>query len=228
MNAGLVSLRNGMGALALLVLAVAVPVQAATVQLVTNGDFEQNLSGWNLAATANGTTRTSNTPGNADIDGDGTRNAALRLQVGKVSFTASATGGVTLSQVLTVTKRSNLTFGADIMALSTSNNGNLDFGQFGMSFGATLVDAFSFGQRAGNSTNRSVLSGFLTNVLPGTYTLSISILRGYTTTNTTPFQYVDDISVQASAVPLPAPALMLIAGLGGMALVRRRRASAPV
>jgi hypothetical protein len=35
---------------------------------------------------------------------------------------------------------------------------------------------------------------------------------------------LDDIAV--SAVPLPAPALMLIAGLGGLAAFRRKRAAA--
>jgi hypothetical protein len=37
---------------------------------------------------------------------------------------------------------------------------------------------------------------------------------------------VDDMVVGASVVPLPAPALMLIAGLAGLAAVRRKRAAA--
>ena len=215
------ALRRLAAASLLAAVSVAAPLHAATVELVTNGTFNTGMSSWTVTNTPNGTTRINTVTSTYDVDGDGLDLNALNLQVGRSGGTG--TGGVTLTQTIVVPMHMSLTFTADIMARGGNTSGNLDFGQFSMWFNGTLIDNHAFGAGVRNEVKRSTLSGIILDVLPGTYALTVNVQRGYNVSNQTPLQILDDFSVQATIVPLPASSLLLLGGLAGLGWVRHRR-----
>jgi len=102
---------------------------------------------------------------------------------------------------------------ADAAALS------FDFGKMISSIGMISLDLYSGAGLGGtldaSATGKNIVSFFDTAIGPGVYTLAVS--------GTQPGAYLGAVDVTAAPVPEPSEWVLLLAGLGGIALVWKRR-----
>ena len=196
-------------------LALGLSAPSAVAATLTNGDFENGLTGWTVENTQGGRTVVERTS-LFDVDGDNDATQAAEFNVGR---TTARRGGATISQDFTVGVAGMFEFAVDVAAIDI--NGNADGGTFRLIVDGQVLDTFATGRVGSNVVEADTLFGTL-DLGPGTYTFTVEITRRYTTVDNPvlPRQYVDSASI--TAVPLPASAALLLAALGGLGVMRRR------
>lgn len=215
--------------------AFAVPAHA--VQVLTNGNFENGITGWtSFVTSANGniTDPPSQATGPAvaqiattrsfDVTGSGASNA-LFLNAGNVTPGGGQQGGG-VSQSFTTAADGVATFSANIAAWTRSNS--LSVGLVSVLLDGVTLAFHDFGDLNGSPSGASLLStlGFTTNLAAGTHTLSLQATRPFSPASGVTAQYFDNASldVAVAATPLPAALPMFISGVGIVgALLRKRR-----
>ncbi len=217
-------------------IAVAAPAMSATV---TNGGFETgDLSGWTVRNTRNGTSVVSDVAA-FDTTGAGASNAA-RFQVGVASVTNPLSyGGIFLIQNFAVATAGDYAMSFDVAIANMSSVMNSSGGRFQLLVDRVLVDSFSVNDVAPLAERRDTLAGDL-SLGAGNHEIMLRITRKYeagstlvSTSGGTPMQFVDNASlrmiapaVSVAAVPLPASLPLLVAGVGVIGAMRKRRAKA--
>jgi hypothetical protein len=218
------------------VFAVSAAGAAHAAPVLTNGNFENGLTGWTAYTTANGTiAELPSTPGapapqsasvvSFNTKGSGASNA-LFLNAGKINgpYNSNPGEGGGVSQIFT-TVGGAATFSADIAAFYTRTSGGLGIGLVSVLLDGVVLDSHDFGDVAGGPiTLRSTL-GFTTNLSAGQHTLSLQATRLFAPGRGVTSQYFDSVSLDVVAVPEPATWAMLLFGFGmtGASLRYRRR-----
>ena len=223
------------------VLFSAIIVPAHAVEVLTNGNFENGITGWtSFVTSANGniTDPPSQATGPAvpqiattrsfNVTGGGASNA-LFLNAGNVTPGGGQQGGG-VSQTFTTVADGIATFSANIAAWTRSNSSSI--GLLSVLLDGVVLDSHDFGNLNGSPSGATLSSllGFTTNLLAGTHTLSLQATRPFSPASGVTAQYFDNASLDVSvaATPLPAALPMFISGLGvvGVVLRRRRKAAA--
>lgn len=196
------------------------PAQAVSLN---NGNFETgDLTGWTVFTTTNG----SNGTGRPDVTsfdttGSGSSNSA-RFQVGQVSFASGVPAGGGITQAVTLSS-GILNLSVDVAAFGTGNNAS--GGIFSLLLNGAVLDTFNTGSYTANTFRRDILTAS-TNVTAGIYSIGIQMTRPFTTTATTPSQYVDNFVISGSstvATAVPEPFTVIGSILGGTAAFRMRK-----
>ena len=204
--------------------------------ILTNGNFENGLTGWTSYTTANGTiAELPSAPGapapqsasvvSFNTKGTGASNA-LFLNAGKINgpYNASPGEGGGIFQSFT-TVGGAATFSADIAAFYTRTSGGLGIGLLSVLLDGVVLDSHDFGDVAGGPiTLRSTLA-FTTNLSAGSHILSLQATRLFAPGRGVTSQYFDNVSFDVAAVPEPATWALMIVGFGmtGASLRRHRR-----
>ena len=175
---------------ALTVLGVlAIPAAAATPNLLTNGDFQSStLSGWTTFVTTNGTIGVPAVV-SYDTTGSGASNAA-QFDVGDVVFVAGVYEGGGIYQSVN-TPAGVFDVSADIA--SESPGLNQSCGKFELVVDGGVVASHDFGACTG--VVRSTLSATAVPLSAGSHEIRIRISRPFTNLNTTPSEYVDNVTL---------------------------------
>jgi len=205
----------------LLPLASIMLVQTAHANLVTNGGFDTgDFAGWTLFTTPNGSL--GKTPGlpnvlSFDVTGGGASNAA-QFQVGQAAFILGAEEGGGIQQDI-ITPAGIAVLHADIAAFVPAIpdfiGGNSEGGVFSLLLDDVSVDSFTTGFVIGGVPLDSALD-FTGPISAGIHTLEILVTRPFATgtgENETPFQYVDNVSLDVEATPaIPEPSALALLG----------------
>ncbi len=213
----------GRVAMAAAALAVAMSMSAGASTL-NNGDFETgSLSGWTISGVQGGTQFAGVAAFNTT--GTGASNAA-RFNVGHPSSAAigAEPGGIALSQSFVVAIAGLHSVSVDVAALGGPRSLNASGGIFRLLVGGMLVDMIDFGDIYPNAVERASLGGIV-DLAKGSSEFTVEILRPYTYSSGTPYQFVDNavvIGPDVAPVPLPASLPLLLVGLGSMVALRRR------
>jgi hypothetical protein len=196
-------------------------ITAHAANLVMNGDFETgSLSGWTVFTTANG----SNGPGRPSVDTFDTGlgpSFSVHFNVGQVVFTPGDAEGGGLTQTVSVVTSGMYTVGGTFGEL-VNVGGNSDAGVFSILIDSTVVATHTFGNINAGDTLIGSLNGSI-SLTTGPHTFELLITRTHVGgTNNTPEEFVDNLSL-VQATPEPSTVLLVAAGLGGLALVRRKQ-----
>lgn len=203
--------------------AIAASASAASAATLVNGDFETgDLTGWTLSTTSNGANELARVA-SFDVDQDGAASDAANFLVGKLVGSRDD-GGVSFRQEFTVDEAGLYEFGVDVAANGATGQ-NDDGGTFVLRIDGVAVDSFAAGFIASGATESATLSGAMTLGL-GPHTFELLITRSFRAFGANAQQFVDDAFVASavSAVPIPAPALLLLSGLVGLGFLSRKRA----
>ena len=193
----------------------------ANSNLITNGGFDSGLSGWTTFTTPNGNLG-SGLPIVATFDttGSGASPAAM-FQVGENSYTGAYEGGG-ISQTFNVAAGGTYNFSVNVASLGgiyTNGSG----GSFSILVDSSSLASWNSSSIPAGQTLRSSLVGSET-LTAGNHTLSLLVERPYKEDGTTPYQYLDNVSV--AAVPEPETYAMMLAGLGLMGFMVHRKKTA--
>jgi PEP-CTERM motif len=191
----------------------------ASADVVTNGDFNAGLSGWTLLSQSiNG-----NGTATVDIDGAGPLGSSTAF------FTQTEGGFGTqptiLSQIVSLTGGTTYDFEGDFAGIGAQ--GNASFGQVTVTVAGQQIAFVDFGTDFGSNGGAFYqhLSGTYTPGSDGAVALDLKFFRPYTSSDTTPTNYADNISLtggDAQPTSTPEPATLTLLGTGILGLVRRR------
>jgi hypothetical protein len=210
-------------ALCMVVLGVAGTAQS---QLV-NGNFETgDFTGWVLFNTPNGSLGDAQVV-QFDTAGTGTPSFSAQFEVGLTGGYAPQQGGGILQYV--TLGSGQLTINLGIAALNVGVV-NADGGTFELLLDGTVVDSYAFGEIgiAGPfgslpQTNYSTLS-YSGTVEAGTHEIAIEMDRDWLNrAGDTPYQYLDNVVLEGSAIPEPSAIVLATIGLAAVAVRTRRR-----
>ncbi|MEO0634440.1 MAG: hypothetical protein AAFY52_10005 [Pseudomonadota bacterium] len=198
---------------------LAAGAQAATIQ---NGDFETgDLTGWTISEAFGGSTLVQDVAP-FDTTGAGASNA-LRLQVGGPGRTGGIARGIYLSQTIAITTGGLHRFRADFAFDWSAAGSNAYAGEVQLFADGVRLDRFGQSFISGGSVFRGTLEGDL-DLNVGNIELSLLFARRADVSPNVGFHRVDNISVVGPApVPLPGGLPLLLAGIGTIYVVRRRR-----
>lgn len=196
---------------------------------LTNGDFEDGLTGWTVTPSANGLTEIADTELFETVFG--VPSAAAVFQVGEiVNVGDTVFEGITLSQTLTAGSSGVFGFSVDVAAFDNTSTGNNGGGLFSLLVDGVELDSVDFGVIGAFDTERATLSGTAGVSAGASVVIELFIGRFFTTGSglgNTPLQYVDNFSTTldalAAEVPVPAAAPLLAGALAAFGLIRRRR-----
>ncbi|MEO5493397.1 MAG: PEPxxWA-CTERM sorting domain-containing protein [Sphingomonas sp.] len=209
--------------------------------VLTNGNFENGLTGWTSFTTANGTiAELPSVPGapalqsasvvSFNVKGTGASNA-LFLNAGKINgpYNSNPGEGGGIFQSFT-TVGGTATFSADIAAFYTRLSGGLGIGLVSVLLDGVLLDSHDFGDVPGGTVTLRSTLGFTTNVSAGNHILSLQATRLFAPARGVASQYFDNVSLDVVAVPEPATWAITLLGFGlmGASLRNRRRSMAAV
>ena len=196
----------------------------AAAALLPNGDFSAGFDGWTVGLTENGATDLTDIVEFPTVEGE--FSAAAAFQVGRAG--SSGSGGVLLSRAISIAAAGEFEFSADIASLS-QNTTNGSGGVFRLLVNGIQLARHSFGIISGFGTvERARLAGTIALDVGDVALVAVEIVRPFIFSEVSPQQFVDNVSTTAvlaeageAAVPLPAAAPLLLAGLGGVAVLRR-------
>jgi hypothetical protein len=202
-----------------------------------NGGFETgDLTGWTTFTTANGTLGAAGDVVPFDTDGDGAADESARFRVGELRYTHPVFEGGGIYQ--------GVTLGAGALVISAEIAswtpwGNLDGGFFELLFDGSVVDSHDFGPIVLGSVERASLFASF-DVTAGTHEVRLRMSRPWLEGETTPLQFVDNVSLRGAALdsvslaeaeppaePIPEPGSIALLGLGLLGLARARRRRRP-
>jgi hypothetical protein len=211
-----------LGAVAGLLCCLAGPVRA---ELIVNGGFETgDLTGWTVFTTPNGTVG----PGFPqvapfDTNGDGVPTLSAQFRVGLVVPPGGVPEGGGLFQNVFVPEAGRYVLTADLAAQYLLNNNS--GGIFNLLVDAALVRQVNFGSMEGGAVARDRFDVGL-DLTAGVHEVRIQITRPFIQSETSPLQYLDNVSL----TPVPEPSTFALIGLTTLGLVsygwrRRKRAA---
>ena len=203
-----------------------------------NGGFETgDLTGWTTFTTANGALGAAG--GGVvlfDTNGDGAAGNSARFRVGELRYSPPAYEGGGIYQ--------GVTLGAGALVISAEIAswtpwGNLDGGRFELLFDGSVVASHDFGPIVIESVERASLFASL-DVTAGAHEVRLRMTRPWRESDTTPLQFVDNVSLLGAAVDnvslaepepptehMPEPGSITLLGLGLLGLARARRRQRP-
>jgi hypothetical protein len=210
------------------VLAAVVGASASAQAGLINAGFETgDLSGWTTFTTANGTLGA--VGGEVvlfDTNGDGVATPSARFRVGEAIYSHPALEGGGIYQ--------GVALGAGALAISAAVAastpwGNWNGGLFELLFDGLVVDSHDFGHISAGSVERASLFASF-DVDAGLHEIRLRMTRPWAESDSTPLQFVDDVSLDVAEPPtehMPEPGTITLLGLGllGLSRARRRRRS---
>ncbi|MCX6644122.1 MAG: PEP-CTERM sorting domain-containing protein [Candidatus Bathyarchaeota archaeon] len=190
----------------------------ATTNLLTNGDFETgNLTGWTFFETP----LADNIPGypkivSFDTSTPGAFSKAARFINGSSVVFTYAGGGI-YQKVVLPSETYQLSVSTAVYNPTSWWYSDGEF--FELLFDNQVVDSYNYGELAPLTKYRHPLSAVL-SVQGGDHQVGIRITWPYKIAVNSPWQHVDDFNL------VPEPGTVLLVGLGGLSLVRKRKAVA--
>lgn len=221
--------------------AVAVPASAAT-NLLTNGSFENGLTGWNVTTTGFGQlgysapvvikyNQSSDYPTGAFYESVPTDDSAANPGFDAVGsnflYLSSDIGSQTISQAVTLQANTSYTFGFDYYLPQNGYN-NPNGATFSAALNGSNFAAFSIGSQPATDWLTASAAKTFTTTQSGTFLFSFAA-DGYTAKDIGIDRvYLAATSAIPSAVPEPASWALMVGGFGlvGGQLRRRRSVAA--
>lgn len=185
-----------------------------THALIVNGDFEDGLTGWNTFTTVNGTSAGGFNTAVYDTDNDGVASSAFSVRPGQISYQSDSHAGVGITQSFNFTG-GTLNISADIASITGTNNVSGSLVQ--MILDGLVLDSFDFSDIDVGVPEYHFLTS-IDNVAAGSHDLTFLFTRPFLTSSVT--NYLDDVVVSATSVPVPGTLALFILGLMGFNLSR--------